>query len=177
MGFRVAASKVIFIDYLIDSVVVLAEQFAESAAPVPEETFAHLGTADDLAREHRQPRQQIVAPARLELLGELRCPGICPGLVAVNQQISDAFFAEHPVGRILIKIEIGSEISHPGVRIKLVNLQPCRFRRGWGVDLSGDRPSESVDSPASGRQRAFQFSVRGHLPGEVDDVRGPDRVL
>ena len=166
-----------FIDYLIDSVVVLAEQFAEGAAPVPEETFAHLGTADDLAREHRQPRQKVVATACLELFGEFRCPSVCSGLIAVNQQIADAFFAEHSVGGFLIEIEIGAEISHPGIRIQLVNLQSGRFRRSRMVDLSGDRPSEAVDSPSSGRQRAFQFAVSGHLSGEVDDVRGPDRVL
>ena len=141
MGFRVAALHSGVPDDVAQAVVVLRKEFADGLPPVEQELLRFRRAAEDLARQRRKPREEVIPPPFLELLEHVLCPCHLPGLVTVRQQILDR--------SAFVDAEKLPEIGLPGLRIEFVHFQARRLRRGRMILLTGQGNAETVDAPAS----------------------------
>ena len=84
VGLTVVARQVIFLHQIPDSLIVLHKQLTECPPPVPQETLALPGAADDFSGQDGEPGTQVISPAVPEFTGEIRGPCERTRLVTVS---------------------------------------------------------------------------------------------
>ena len=171
MGFDIAALHSESGDYLIDSLIILFEEFCKGLAPVGKELPALQRAAYYFSGEYGQPGDEVVASAGPEFLRKIGGPGFGAGLVTIDQQVRNPLLPQHPSCSLLVHLKIIPEVAFPGILVELVHLQASGIGRCRMVHLAGQRCPEAVDAPAPFRQRALQAAFGGHAVGQHDDVR------
>ena len=134
-----------------EPIVIVGKKLTQRPAPVEQEPFRLLGTADHLPRQGRKPREQVVSPPFLEFPEHVAGPRHLSGFIAVGQEILDR-------GPFVDPEEI-LEITLPGFRVQFVHFQSGRLRRSRMILLSGQGDAETVDAPPSFRDLPDQRTV------------------
>ena len=168
VGFRIAALHSGVPGDVAQAVVILGEEFAEGLPPVEQELFRLFRAAENLARQGRQPREEVIPPPFLELLEHVLCPCHLPGLVAVRQDILDR--------GAFIDAEEFPEIGFPGLRIEFVHLKTRRLGRSRMVLLAGQGDAETIDAPSTFRHLPDKESTLVHQTEILDLGHGIGRV-
>ena len=152
--------------------VILHHQLRNRLPQIPQEPLGNLRVVHDPPRDHRQQREQVVAPPRLKFLAHLRRPVLRPVLPAINMR-------RHQPGvcRAALAGGIAHDLGHhPGevglnaLLAQLVAFQAPPGFRSWGVLDPCARVPQPQHGPLSLGRVPLQTPVAVHARSEVEHL-------
>ena len=150
--------------------IILYHQVRDRLPQIPQEPLGNLRGVHHAPRDHREEREQVIAPPRLELLAHLRGPVLRAVLPAIDVRRYQA-----GVHRTAFDAGIVHQLGHhPGeagfnaLLAQLVAFQPPAGFRSWCVFHPGARVAQPQHRPLALGHFPLQTPVAAHSRGQVD---------